>query len=50
MTTPTTSTSPAGEEFPLPVEADYQAENHRLSALALVCVCPCGSVAKNPSK
>ena len=31
--TPTTSTSPTGEEFPLPVEADYQAENNRLSAL-----------------
>ena len=33
MTTPTTSTSPTGEEFPLPVEADYKTENVRLSAL-----------------
>ena len=33
MTTPTTSTSPTGEEFPLPVEADYKAENDRLSTL-----------------
>ena len=41
---PTTSTSPTREEFPLPVEADYQAENDRLSAL--VCVSLCESVAK----
>ncbi len=45
MTTPTISVSPTGEEFPLPVEADYQAENNRLSAF--VCVRLCGSVA-NP--
>lgn len=30
MTNLTTSTSPTGEEFTLPVEVDYQAENDRL--------------------
>ena len=39
---PATSTSPTGEEYPLPVEADYQAKNNRLSAL--VCVRLCESV------
>ena len=33
MTTQTTSTSPSGEEFTLPTEADYKTENDRLSAL-----------------
>ena len=39
MTNLTTSTSPTGEEFTLPVEADYQAENDRLSALVCVRLC-----------
>ncbi|MEA2108172.1 MAG: hypothetical protein U9P07_01970 [Pseudomonadota bacterium] len=46
MTTPTVATSPTGEEFSFPTEADYQAENNSLSAF--VCVCRCVSVA-NPS-
>ena len=36
MTTPTTSTSPTGDEFPLPIEADYQAENDRLFSELIV--------------